>query len=512
MLGVHATSWGCTLSVAVPSSPAPGVPVPLGRPATTSRSGIPRWMLLVMAVVAQAVAALLMKNAPVVALVQGIGVMAAGFYCVGTRNLTMLTSLCGYLVGCEVLWRQARAPLPYLIAPYMISALALFVVIVVLGRLGRDARLAVLYFLLLVPAVVGTIRTAGEGSRELVAFALSGPLALAAMVCFTSQVRTDVRSYRRVLWTTLISAVGPLAFAVSDVSDAIADQRNIKFSSASNFITSGGFGPVQVSAVLGLAALVGIVITIVDTDRPARILAGVLAAVFAVQSLLTFSRGGMFATAIALSALAIYRVRDRRIRNRVAATVAVALALGYFVVVPALEDFTNGAFGKRFSDLQSGRTELAANDTQIFRKNIVFGVGPGMTKYQRLTYEVCELRTDRCGDEASSHTEFTRLLGEHGIPGIMAMAVLLTLAVRAVRRHATDRPFAIAFITWAIAQMFYANLRVVAVPFCFGLAFLTIRQARAPDHDEEAATGREPTTTPAPPGVAGLPHRGTPAV
>lgn len=449
-------------------------------------------MLLVLAITAQVGLALASKNSPLLGMVQAVGVAVAGLYAVGTRNVSIVTMLCGYLVGAEVLWRQVRVPLPHLAAPYLMTALSVFVILAVLGRLGRDARIAIVYVVLLTPAIVTTVRSAGADSRELVAFALSGPFALAAFVAYTSQMRTDMATYRRILWATLISATGPLAIAISDVGSALVIEGGIDFTGQSNFITSGGFGPVQVSTVLGIGAMIGVILTIVDPSRSARILAGFLAAVFAVQSLLTFSRGGMIATAIALSALVIYRVRERRIRNQVALAIAVALTLGYFVVVPWLEDFTDGAFGERFSDLTTSRTELASNDTEIFRENPVFGVGPGMAKFQRLGYEVCELRSDGCVEEASSHTEWTRMLGEHGIPGILAMVALGLLAVRAVRTHVAERPFAIAFMTWGIAQMFYANLRVVAVPFAFGIAFLSIRQTDQGGGPEADAAGRAP--------------------
>jgi hypothetical protein len=34
-------------------------------------------------------------------------------------------------------------------------------------------------------------------------------------------------------------------------------------------------------------------------------------------------------------------------------------------------------------------------------------------------------------------------------------------------------------LTWGIAQMFYANFRIVAVPFAIGLAFVTLREPDA---------------------------------
>jgi hypothetical protein len=475
---------GVELSTAAPSRPETLTPEQPSRPGP----GIPRWMLLVLAIVAQAVFALAMKNAPALGLVHALGVFGVGLYAVALRKLPLVAYLCFYLAGSEVLWRQVRVPLPYLAAPYLLIGLSVFVVIVVIGKLGRSARIAIMFFLLLTPAIIATIRTAGEGSRELVAFALSGPLALAALVCFMSQVEADMVTYRRLLWTTLISAVGPFAIAVSDVGAALALEGSIEFSTASNFVTSGGFGPVQVSTVLGLGVLTAVILTLVDTDRPARVIAGVLAFALAVQSLLTFSRGGLFSTALALVALAVYRARDRRVRNRILGVAAVALTLGYFLVVPWIEDFTGGAFSDRFSDVNTERTSLAQNDTQIFFDNIVFGVGPGMTKYQRLSIEICELRTDGCRKEASSHTEFTRLLGEHGIAGVLALSCLVLLAYRSVAKGSRTRPFAAAFMAWALAQMVYANLRVVAVPLAFGLAFLTVTQASgSTSHDDESA-------------------------
>ena len=450
---------------------------------------IPRWALLVLAVLAQVVLALVTKSTPWLGSVQAVTILGVGVYATLRRNLVLLTCLCGYLTGSEVLWRQVNAPLFFLAAPYLLTLLSGFVVAVVLGRLGRDARLALFYVVLLIPSVVNTVRTAGGGSRELVAFALSGPLALAAFVAFTSQVVATPSAYRRILWATLISAVGPLAIAVADIRSALGERGSIEFTEQSNFVTSGGFGPVQVSTVLGLAVLIAVVLTILEPSRSVKIVTASLALAFTVQSLLTFSRGGMFAVAIALSTLAIAHAREPRIRNRVIAVVALVLALGYFVIVPWLTDFTSGAFEERFSDTTTGRTELAANDLRIFADHPLFGVGPGLTKYQRLTYNICELRSDHCSDEASSHTEFTRMLSEHGLAGLVAIGVLALLGFRGARDAARERPFAATFIAWSVAQMFYANLRVVAVPFAFGLAFLTIRAPRTATDESTSGPG-----------------------
>lgn len=441
---------------------------------------IPRSMLLVIAVVAEVVLALAIKSAPILGLAQAAAIAAIGLYGVLRRDLTVVISTIAYLAGTEILWRQTRVPVFYLAAPYLVIGLSALAVLLVIGRLGRDARIAVLYGALLLPATVATVRTAGQEARELVAFALSGPLALAAFVAFTSQVRITTDLYRRVLWIILVGAVGPLTIAVSDVRADLAAETAITFSKQSNFATSGGFGPVQVSAALSIGMMAAILLVIIERNRLARLLAGSLAFVLGVQTLLTFSRGGSFSILIAMAIFAVTQARDPRIRNRIAAVAIATVLLANFLVFPWLESFTGGMFQQRFSDTTTSRTELAANDTEIFTHNFVFGVGPGMTKYQRLTYEVCQIRSDKCRNEASSHTEFTRTLSEHGIPGVIAVALLLLLAWHAVRRAGPGQQYAVAWMAWAIAQMFYANLRIVAVPIAFGFAFLRFVDGKAP--------------------------------
>jgi len=464
---------------AVETSPS-AIPSRVPQPVTQGNLPIPRWIILLMAILLEVITALALQEVRVFGLVHAVAILLIGMYAVLRRNLAMLICVLAYITGSEVLWRQVRAPIFYLAAPYLFIILSSFAVLFVLKQIGKDGRIALLYAAVMLPAMAVTIGTTGAGAREIIAFALSGPVALAAFVMFTSQVRVAPWLYRRVLWVTLISSIGPLTIAIADVRSELAAAGSIKFGSQSNFVTSGGFGPVQVSAALSLGIMAAILLIITDREKMPKIIASVLAIILGVQVLLTFSRGGSFAVLIAMTALAVVQARNRRVRNGILGVAAVALALAYFVIFPWLANFTDGAFEARFSNTQSSRTSLAANDAEIFANNFVFGVGPGMTKYQRLGYSVCQIRSDQCINEASSHTEFTRMLGEHGIPGVIAIVLLVMLAVSAAKRAGPGRAFAIAWVAWAIAQMFYANLRIVAVPFAFGLAFLRLTEELKP--------------------------------
>jgi hypothetical protein len=457
--------------------------------ARQGKVSIPRWMILVGVLAGQILFTLAMAEAPVLGLAQAAALLAFGMYGVLKRDLTIIICVIAYTTGCEVLWRQIRVPMFWMGASYLVTLLSAFAVLFVLQRLGKSARIALLYLALLLPAMIATIRTTGENAREIIAFALAGPAALAAFAAFTSQVNVQPWLYRRILWITVISAVGPLTFAIQTLLGDLAG-GGLSFDNQSNFSASGGFGPVQVSSLLSLGVMAALLLIILETSLVVRVLAGLITVVMAVQTLLTFSRGGSFSVGIAMTALGIYQAKNRRVRNTIIAVAVVAFTLAALVVFPWIDSFTQGAFEERFSDTQTGRTELASNDTEIFADNIVLGVGAGMTKYQRLTYEICELRSDKCIDEVSSHTEFTRMLSEHGIPGVIGLVLFAMLTWQALRRPGPGQGFAIAWVAWALSQMVYANLRVVAVPFAFGVAFLRFSELRPSpgehvDHDAE---------------------------
>ena len=159
---------------------------------------MPRWMLLVAAVVLEIVLALAMQELRLLGLVHAGALLVFGAYAVLKQDLNLVLCILAFTTGSEVLWRQVRAPVFYLAAPYLFILLSTFAVVIGLRRIGRDARLATLYVALMLPGTFATVRTAGDDARELIAFALSGPFALAAFVAFTSQVKVAPWLYRRV--------------------------------------------------------------------------------------------------------------------------------------------------------------------------------------------------------------------------------------------------------------------------------------------------------------------------
>ncbi|WP_421121289.1 O-antigen ligase family protein [Aquihabitans daechungensis] len=450
----------------------------------TPQVAVPRWIILVAAIAAQVVFARLMIGAPQLGVIQLAAVLGLVLWAALKRATTVSICLIAYIPAMEICLRQNNAPVPYLWSPYLLIVIAVLATLTVFNNLTKPGRTALMYLVLLIPSAIVTISTTGNQAREPIAFALAGPASLAALVMLLSQVRLELWLFRRVLWVFLISGMAPIAVAITSISEYVAVAGSIDFSGESNFATSGGFGPVQVSSVMGLSVVVAVLAVMVERQTFARILAGSLGILAIVMSFLTFSRGGMTAAALSIGALVIVSPGTRVARRQLIAIVGTVLLIGYFFLIPWLNNFTQGAFEERFSDTETSRTELAQNDVEIFQDHMAFGVGPGMTKYQRLTWEICQVRTDRCRNEGSSHTEFTRMLSEHGISGIVATVFLAMLPIQAFRRAGRSRSVAVAFVVWAIAQMFYANFRVSAVAVAFAFAFIQV-DLRRPGRNRE---------------------------
>jgi hypothetical protein len=122
--------------------------------------------------------------------------------------------------------------------------------------------------------------------------------------------------------------------------------------------------------------------------------------------------------------------------------------------------------GQRFLDLNpSQRAELAQADLVVWKENLVFGVGPGLSQAGHQRY---------LGKAIATHTEYTRLLAEHGMAGLLAILLMVIMLGGAYRRTAgrLEQYWVIALLAWPMMEMTHAAMRIVAISFLFGLAMV----------------------------------------
>lgn len=408
---------------------------------------------------------LAMHASPAVSTIHAVFVFALGLGWALAGHENRLAVWGGYAAVSDVLWRMTDASVPWEFAKYTL-ALILTLAILRSGRL-RGPVLPFIYMGLLIPSSLLVVWLLGpRAAFNGISFNLSGPLALGVAAWFFSRLALTASEYAALL----IAAIGPIVSIGSVALSGILYGEPFRVTRASNVAASGGFGPNQVSALLGLGALVSLFVLL--TTRGPRWFKAILFSLMlglACQSALTFSRGGLYTAAGAAAAALPFVARDRAARWRLFIGGTVALGLAVFFVLPGLERFTGGALAARFEDTgTTGRDLIAKADVTIWSENPILGVGPGMGPANRSVI---------LGGAAAAHTEWSRLVAEHGLLGLGAAVCLIAMAWRACARdrRPIERALAAGFVAWAFLFMFHAGMRLAAPAFAVGLAQCRLR-------------------------------------
>lgn len=428
------------------------VSAPLESPAVAFRP----WAALAFVLAHVPLALAMQYGSSALTVIHAMVVIAVGVkWAVDGRRDPRVVVVVAYIAGCEVLWRMTNDRLYWETGKY---AIVLVLSIAFIRTRGlRAAPIPVVYFLALLPSAALTLQEFDwlEAKNQL-SFNLSGPLALMVAGVYFWDVRLAASDRLRVFASMIAPIVGVASIALV----GILTTPFIEFTTESNLVTSGGFGPNQVSAALGLGALL-IWLTLQEEALTAvyRSLLIIIMGWLIVQSAMTFSRGGLYGAALA-AACTLPSLFKGRLGLRLLA-VPVVLYLGWLIVWPALDAFTDGKLAARFQETElTNRADISENDFYLWEKYPVLGVGPGISRLERV-------------DQRISHTEFTRLLSEHGSFGAVAMLVLAIGVVGRLLRPGpvNHKSMVASMVVWAAAYMGNSAMRIVAPSVAFGLAF-----------------------------------------
>ncbi len=377
-----------------------------------------------------------------------------------SNNPKRIVWITAYIVGAEVLWRMTGANIFYETGKYAI--IAILTIGFFRNNRGRNAALPILYIILLSISIPLTIFSQGfsQNAREMISFNLSGPLALGVCVLYFSQIKLDLKELQQVAWGITLPTVSILVLAAYSTFST----EKVIFYLDSNFLTSGGFGPNQVSALLGLGAVMMFMVFITTPKIGLRLLSIGLMIAFLIQSALTFSRGGIYNVVVCIFLAVVHFLFQKKGKGGVFIFLIFLSVIGGYFFYPQLDQFTGGLLTQRFQDVDTtGRVVIAQADIAIWERNILLGVGPGVSAYEAAQY---------FGRYVAAHTEYTRLLAEHGIPGILAIGLLAAIAIRAYFRAPglQSKVWVVVLIAWPLVEMSHAAMRVAAISFLFGLA------------------------------------------
>jgi hypothetical protein len=408
--------------------------------------------------------ALLMRQYPEIATWHALAILAIGLWWAVSRSRSDWSIyVCAYITGAEVLWRMEGANVFWEFGKYAVAA-------ILIVRILRARRLSapipiVLYFLLLLPSA-GMLLAANDLLlvRRDISFNLSGPFTLMISAWFFSRQTLN----RQMVLRLFAAFIAPLIGIASITLYATLTAPDILFVNESNLTTSGGFGPNQVSAMLGAGALLCFVCLLEGSvSRKVRLVLLGLLVLFAVESAMTFSRGGLFIAFTSAMLTALLLMKDRRARIRLVVLGALLFLFGSYVLLPKLDEFTRGYLITRFRNTgPTRRDEIVADDLKTWEDNPVFGVGPGQAKFRHQSF----------GRPVAAHTEYSRLVAEHGVFGLAALVLLVVAAAHTITGagSALDRVVKVMLVSWSLLFMLGDAMRLAAPAFLMGLAFATL--------------------------------------
>ena len=441
-------------------------------------------MLLLPWIVFHALLGIAVAQSPALARIWCISILVLGFYKIyknkNKNEDAVLWS--AYIAVSDVPLRASGGALLWEIGKVGIVLFLLMGIIYERNKIKKNPLEATLMFLLLIPGAIITF-TWSDDAREALTFNLSGMVCLLISMIYFYHRQISYSTLKRLLSYTLLPVITlgmVLFYRTPDIS-------TIVFSSRANFEMSGGFGPNQVATILGYGwMIILLMICMKEKVTFSKYFTYALLIFVLYRSLFTFSRGGNFAAFLAFIAfMSVYMLSRHKRVNISNSTIKLAL-FGFLslVVVNSLNSATEGAFGNRFTgkdtygeqkdDITTGRANIIALDYELFKENPM-GVGVGGSAHFRLAL---------FQDDHASHNEFSRLLAEHGLLGIIVILIMLLSPLAFIRklRNGENKAYCLMFFVLCVASMMHSGCRTALPEFLYGLSFIYLIQSDNEGH------------------------------
>jgi hypothetical protein len=401
------------------------------------------------------------------------------FYIVKNKNKNNeALVVSAYVITVEVLLRMTDGMLLNEFGKYSIM-IFMFLGMIYSG-FSKNALMYWLFLILLIPGIILSALSLDFETdvRKAIAFNISGPvcLGISSIYCFQRKITFDrLKGVLTSFSLPLIAIVVYLFLYTPSVRDVVTGTQ-------SNFETSGGFGPNQVSTILGLGIFVFFVQLLLNSkSRVLQIVNAGFVMVFAFRGIVTFSRGGVMTAVVMIFLLltVLYFQANLTTKPKIGLIIIVSFLAGLGVWGYSSIQ-TGGLINKRYAnqdargrekELQlSGREGLMTSELQMFLDNPIFGVGVGRNK---------EIRKKETGIVSASHNEITRMLAEHGSLGLLDLIILFFTPMIL---FANDRQniLALSFLAFWLLTINHAAMRLAAPAFVYALSLLKVYTVEKP--------------------------------
>lgn len=396
------------------------------------------------------------------------------FFIIKTQNKNnQVLLVAAYLVGLEVFVRATGGAIFYEFSKYGVMLFMLLGMIY--SGFSKNAIPYWIYLMLLIPGVIlaTTVLNTTTEDRKAISFVMSGPVCLGISALYTYQRKVSIQTIKNILLAIGLPIISLTTYLILFNPSV----RDVVTGTDSNFSTSGGFGPNQVSTVLGLGIFIFVSRILIASPNKIQIAINFfIALIISFRGLVTFSRGGIFTAIIMLIALYLniyyFSNLKTRLKLKLFLTIIICSSIAIWTY-SALQ--TNGLIEKRYNNMDAtgrvkaskltGREDLIGTEIKAFYENPILGVGVAKSN---------EIRKEETGITSASHNEITRLLAEHGSLGILMLLILFVTPILLYLDN-TQNLFMLPFLLFWLLTINHAAMRIAAPAYIYALSLLKVQ-------------------------------------
>ena len=417
---------------------------------------------------------LLIYFVPFVSKLYAISIILVGYRYVVLRKNANNEALfvAAYLVGAEVFLRMTEGNFFEQYAKY--GVMGILLIGMIYRGFSKNALPYWIFGLLLLPAIFLSFFTLNFDTdiRKAITFNIIGPITLmvSAIYCYQRKISFEqIKTIINMLAYPLMATLVYMYLYTPSVKDVVTNTE-------SNFETSGGFGPNQVSTILGLGIFLFFVKIVLSSKTVLiRNINVLFFVIITFRGIVTFSRGGVitgFVMIIIVVLLLLYYTK-----SQAKSKVVMLVVFGLFALVGIWSYSsiqTSGLIDKRYANQDArgreklskltGRERLIESEFKMFLDNPIFGIGVGKNK---------EYRLETTGIDAASHNEITRMLAEHGMFGLFGLIILL-ITPMVLYLNNQQNIFVFSFVVFWILTINHAAMRLAAPAFVYALSLLKV--------------------------------------
>ena len=390
----------------------------------------------------------------------------------------VIAATMAYLGAFEVLARMTKCSpvIPWEASKYLFTVLSILGIYLSADR-SKLRYTGIWLIVLALPAIFHD--RSGRVSVNEIIFNVMGTVNIGLGILFFSSLKIKKQRMMDLIRLIVFPCITILTYTIIKTPDL----KDINFLLGAQVVTSGEFGSNQVSTVLGLGFMLLSVAAIMSWKFTSTRTTDVfVACAFLVQGLFTFSRGGMVSAGLALLLFTYLIFFRSGYKARIPVSVKRYALPAFIVFIMAIfyaNDITGGKLFLRYQGETEGTllgskekniNTLTTNRNLIFLEDIglwseypLLGTGAGASKY---------LREE--GKGLAAHIELSRLLAEHGIPGLIIFILLLGIGYSL--RKETDpvmRALKFSLYMLAIFTTFHSATRTFVSPLLLSLCSIT---------------------------------------